>query len=63
MDSTSEVCPVIAHITGLPVEESVLQLVPAGAAMMVLVAVATRNALDHIRRRRCIDAKHSDDHN
>jgi hypothetical protein len=62
MDSTSEVFPVIAHIMGLPVEESVLQLVPAGAAMMALVAVASRNALDHIRRRRGIDAKHSDNH-
>ena len=62
MDSTSEVFPVIAHIMGLPVEESVLQLVPAGAAMMTLVAVASRYALDHIRRRRGIDAKHSDEH-
>ena len=53
----------IAHIMGLPVEESVLQLVPTGAAMMTLIAVAGRNALDHIRRRRGIDAKHSDDHN
>ena len=31
--------------------------------MMTLVALASRNALDHIRRRRGIDAKHSDDHN
>jgi hypothetical protein len=62
MDSTSGVFPVIAHIMGLPVEESVLQLVPAGAAMMTLLAVASRNALDHIRRRRGIDAKHSDEH-
>ena len=53
----------IAHIMGLPVEESVLQLVPAGAAMMTLVAVASRNALAHIRRRPGTDAKHSDDHN
>jgi hypothetical protein len=45
------VFPVIAHIMGLPVEESVLQLLPAGAAMMTLVAVAGRNALDRIRRR------------
>ena len=63
MDSTSEVFPVIAHIMGLPVEESVLQLVPAGAAMMTLVAVASRNALDHMRRRPGTDAKQSDDHN
>jgi hypothetical protein len=54
---------VIAHIIGLPVEESVLQLVPAGAAMMTLVAVGSRNALDRIRRRVGADAKQSDDHN
>jgi hypothetical protein len=54
---------VIAHIVGLPVEESVLQLVPAGAAMMTLVAVASRNALDRMRRRPRTDAKQSDDHN
>ena len=53
----------IAHIMGLPVEESVLQLVPAGAAMMTLVAVASRNALDRIRRRPGIDPKQGDGHN
>ena len=51
----------IAHIVGFPVEESVLQLVPAGAAMMTLVAVASRNALDRMRRRPGTDAKQSDD--
>ena len=61
MDSTSEAFPVIAHIMGLPVEESVLQLVPAGAAMMTLVAVASQNALDRMRRRPGTDAKQSDD--
>ena len=63
MDSTSEVFPVIAHIMGLPVEERVLQLVPAGAAMLTLVAVTSRNALDRIRGRRGTDAKQSDDYN
>jgi len=52
---------VIAHILGLPVEESVLQLVPAGAAMMTLVAVAGRNALTRMRRRPGTGAKQSDD--
>ena len=52
----------IAHIMGLPVEESVLQLVPPGAAMMTLVAIASRNAPAHIRRGG-IDPKHTDDHN
>ena len=51
----------IAHIVGLPVEESVLQLVPAGAAMMTLVAVASRNVLDRMRRRPGTDAEQSDD--
>jgi hypothetical protein len=54
---------VIAHIMGLPVEESVLELAPAVAAMMTLVAVASRNALDRIRRQPGTDAKQSDDHN
>jgi hypothetical protein len=54
---------VIAHIMGLPVEESILQLVPAGAAMMTLVAVASRNALERIRRRPGTDAKQRDDNN
>ena len=53
----------IAHILGLPVEESVLELVPAGAAMMTLVAVASRNALARIRRRPGTGAKQSNDHN
>lgn len=48
---------------GLPVEESVLQVVPAGAAMVTLVAVAGRNALDWIRRRPGTDATQGDDHN
>ena len=51
----------IAHIVGLPVDESVLQLVPAGAAMMTLVAVASQNALDRMRRRPGSGAKQSDD--
>ena len=53
----------IAHIMGLPIEESVLQLVPAGAATMTLVAIASRTALDRIRRRPGADAEQSDDHN
>jgi hypothetical protein len=48
---------------GIPVEESVLQIVPAAAAMMTLVAVASRNALDRLRRRLGTDATQSDDHN
>jgi hypothetical protein len=42
---------VIAHIMGLPIEESLLQLAPAGAALMTAVAFAGRTALGHLRRR------------
>ena len=33
---------IVAHIMGIPVEESVLQLAPAGAAMVTAVAIAGR---------------------
>jgi hypothetical protein len=42
---------VIAHIMGLPIEESVLQLAPVGAAMLSVVAIAGRTWLDRLRRR------------
>jgi hypothetical protein len=42
---------VIAHIMGLPIEESVLQLAPVGAAMLSVVAIASRPAIDRLRRR------------
>ena len=41
----------IAHIVGIPIEESVLQLVPAAAAMMTAIVVAGRMRLGRIRRR------------
>jgi hypothetical protein len=41
-----------AHIMGIPVEESVLQLAPAGAAMVTAVAIAGRTTLGRLRRRR-----------
>ena len=40
----------IAHIAGLPIEESVLQLAPAWAAMMTAVAIACRSGLGRLRR-------------
>jgi hypothetical protein len=43
---------VIAHVMGLPLEESVLQLAPAGAAVVSAVAIAGRASLDRLRRRR-----------
>jgi hypothetical protein len=41
----------IAHILGIPVEESVVQLAPAGAAMVTVVAFAGRSKLNSLRRR------------
>jgi hypothetical protein len=43
---------VIAHVLGLPIEESVLQLAPAGAAMVTAVAIAGRESLGRLRGRR-----------
>ena len=42
---------IVGHIMGIPVEESVLQLAPAGAAMATIVAIAGRTGLDRLRRR------------
>jgi len=36
---------IVAHIMGIPVEESFLQLVPAGAAMVTAVAIVGRARL------------------
>ncbi|MDP9256955.1 MAG: hypothetical protein M3Q31_10425 [Actinomycetota bacterium] len=43
---------IVAHIMGIPVEESVLQLVPAGAATVTAVWMAGRTSLRQLRRRR-----------
>ena len=42
---------IVAHILGLPIEESVFQLAPAGAATLTALAVAGRTALGRLRRR------------
>jgi hypothetical protein len=42
---------IVAHIMGIPVEESVLQLAPAGAAMVTALAVAARASFGRLRRR------------
>jgi len=42
---------ILAHIAGIPVEESVLALAPAGAAMLTAVAIAGRTGLGRLRRR------------
>jgi hypothetical protein len=41
----------LAHIMGIPVEESVLQLAQAGAAIAAVVAIAGRMTLVRLRRR------------
>ena len=39
---------IVAHVMGLPVEEGVLQLAPAGAATATLVAMAGRAELGRL---------------
>jgi hypothetical protein len=40
----------LAHIMGIPVEESVLQIAPAGAAMATAIALVMRIRLSRIAR-------------
>jgi hypothetical protein len=40
----------LAHILGIPVEESVLELAPAGAAIVTAVAIVGRSMLGRLRR-------------
>ncbi len=42
---------IVAHIMGIPVEENVLQLAPAGAVMVTAVAITGRTGLGRLRRR------------
>ena len=42
---------IVAHLMGLPIEESVLQLAPAGAATLTALVVAARTGLTRLRRR------------
>jgi hypothetical protein len=48
----------IGHILGIPVEESVVQLAPAGAAIVTAVAIAGRTGLGRLRRRLRHRAQH-----
>jgi hypothetical protein len=41
---------IVAHIMGLPVEESVLQLTPLGGAIISAFVVAGRSKLGRLRR-------------
>jgi hypothetical protein len=40
----------VAHIMGIPVEETVLQLVPAVATLLTALVVAGRAGLGRLRR-------------
>ena len=42
---------IVAHVMGLPIEESVLQLAPAGVAVMTAFAVVGGTQLARFRRR------------
>jgi hypothetical protein len=42
---------IVGHIMGLPVEESVLQLAPAGVGIVTAVTVAGRMGVRSLRRR------------
>ena len=41
---------IVAHVMGLPIEESVLQLAPAAAAILAAATIASRSALGKLRR-------------
>jgi hypothetical protein len=43
---------IVAHVMGIPIEESVLQLAPAGAAIVTAVVIAARTTLDRLPRLR-----------
>ena len=42
---------IVGHLMGIPVEESVLQLAPAGAVTVTVFAIARRRLLFRLRRR------------
>jgi hypothetical protein len=41
----------IGHVMGMPIEETVIQLAPAGAATATLIALAGRTGLDRLLAR------------
>ena len=41
---------IVAHVMGLPIEESVLQLAPAAAAILAATTIAGRSTLGKLRR-------------
>jgi hypothetical protein len=43
---------IVAHIFGIPVEETAGQLIPAGAVTVTAIAVIARTGLGRLRSRR-----------
>jgi hypothetical protein len=43
---------IVAHIMGIPIEETVLQLAPAGAATVTFVAIAGSSMVARLFRRK-----------
>jgi hypothetical protein len=41
----------VAHVNGIPLEETFLQLAPAAAVMATVVAITGRRSLERLRRR------------
>jgi hypothetical protein len=41
---------IVAHVLGLPLEESILQLAPAGVSVVTAVGLAGRMSLSRLRR-------------
>ena len=42
---------IVGHVAGFPVEETVLQFAPAGAAILTAVGLAAQTKLRRLRRR------------
>jgi hypothetical protein len=42
---------IVAHIMGIPLEESVLQFAPAGATAVTMIAIAGRGGLGRVLTR------------
>jgi ABC-type proline/glycine betaine transport system permease subunit len=42
---------ILGHVFGIPVEENAIQLAPAGAATVTLIAIAGRTKLGQLQRR------------
>jgi len=42
---------IVGHVMGLPIEESVVQLVPAGAAIVTAVVITGGATLGRLQRR------------